>query len=112
VSWDIALRVRRGEALVERAVRGLKRPRLKRKAISRIQRRNLLIVRRVKKDRLSLAVVARRFRLTPTMVWQIVRRAKHRQPQPSAVPTSARAPPVPRRPIGPLSPVPSSFAAA
>jgi transposase-like protein len=73
---DIMRRTKRSEALVQRTVRGLTRPRLHRRTARRSPGATLRIVQRVVKEGRSMHAVARRFGLTPTMVCHIVRVAQ------------------------------------
>jgi len=86
---DIARRTKRGEAMIQRTVRGLKRPRLPRRTSAKIARRNLRIVQRVVQEGRSMHAVARRFGLTPTMVCHIVRVAQGLKP-PKTKPAAAK----------------------
>lgn len=70
---DIIRRTGRSESIVYRAVKGLKRPKAWPRAWT--TKRNDLIIKRVVHDGMTMAAVARRFHLTPTMVCTIVREA-------------------------------------
>lgn len=70
---EIARRTKRSMSVVERAVKGLSRPRPRPK--SKVAKRNALIVACVDAGTESKWAIAKRFGITPTRVNQIVRRA-------------------------------------
>jgi len=71
---EICRRTGRCDSVVSRAVRGLKRRMPARRR--RVTQRNTLIARRVLDEGVRQAVMARRFRLTPTSICLIVKAAK------------------------------------